>query len=84
MNGVVAAQVVKLGEFARGSRQDVVDTDHAKLSVQVVDHANRAAKSVGADPTHPASQRRSGACLWVDELTGCDMTSSVPELFGEV
>jgi hypothetical protein len=31
MNGVVAAQTVKLGEFACGSRQGVVDTNHAKL-----------------------------------------------------
>ncbi len=84
MNGVVPAQAVKLGEFARGSRQGVVDANHAKLSVQVVDRAYRAAQGVCIDPTHPAGQRRRGTCLWVDELTGCDIASSVPELFGEV
>lgn len=84
MNGVVPAQAVKLGEFARGSRQGVVDANHAKLSVQVVDRADRAAQGVCIDPAHPAGQRRRGTCLWVDELTGCDMASSVPKLFGEV
>ena len=84
MNGVVAAQVVKLGELARGSRQGAVDANHVKLSVQVVDRVNSAAKRVCVDPTHPAGQRRRSACLWIYELTGCDMASSVPELFGEV
>ncbi len=84
MNGVVAAQAVKLGEFAGGSRQGVVDADHAKLSVQVVDGADGAAQGVCIDPTHPAGHRRRGAGLWVYELTGCDISNLVPQLFGEV
>jgi len=84
MNGVVPAQAMKLGEFASGSRQGAVDANHAKLSVQVVDRADRAAQCVCIDSTDPAGQRSRSARLWVDELTGCDMASSVPELFGEV
>jgi hypothetical protein len=84
MNGVVAAQAVKLGEFTRGSRQGVVDADHAKLGVEVVDSPDGAAQRVCIDPAHPVGQRGRGACLWVDEMTGCDMASSVPELLGEV
>jgi hypothetical protein len=84
MNGVVPAQAVKLGKFARESRQGVIDANHAELSVQVVDRVDRAAQGVCVDPTQPAGQRRCGACLWVYELTGCDVASSVPELFGEV
>lgn len=70
MNGVVPAQAVKLGELARGSGQGVVYANHAKLSVEVVDRAGRAAQGVCVDPSHPAGQRRRGACLWVYELTG--------------
>lgn len=84
MNGVVPAKAVKLGEVARGSCQGAVDADHAKLGVQVVDGADCGAQGVCIDPTHPVSQRGSGACLWVDELTGCDMASLVPQLLGEV
>lgn len=84
MNGVVAAQAVKLGELARVSRQGVVDANHAKLSVQVVDGADSALQGVCIDPTHPTGQRRRGACLWVDELTGCNVASLVPQLFRKV
>jgi hypothetical protein len=84
MNGVVAAQSVKLGELASGSRQGAVDADQAKLSVQVVDRADGTAQGVCIDSTDPAGQRRRGACLWVDELTGYNMVGSIPELFGEV
>jgi hypothetical protein len=43
-----------------------------------------AAQSLRIDPTHPAGQGRRSAGLRVDELTGCDVVSSVPELFGEI
>jgi hypothetical protein len=82
MNGVVPAQAVKLGEFAGGSRQGVIDADHAKLSVQAVDGADRASQRVCVDPTHPVAQRCRCAGLRVDELTG-RYVSPVPELFGE-
>lgn len=54
MNGVVPAQAVKLGEFASGLRQGAIDANHAKLSVQVVDRADRAAEGVCIDSTDPA------------------------------
>ena len=74
----------KLGEFARGSRQGVIDANHAQFSVQVVDGAHCTVEGVCIDPTHPAGQRCCGPSLWVDELTGNELASLVPQLFGEV
>jgi hypothetical protein len=84
MNGVVSAQVVKLGKFTRGLRQRAINTNHVKVRVQVVDCADRAAQHVCVDPTHPAGQRGRSACFWVYELTGCYEAGLVPELFGEI
>ena len=84
MNGVVAAQAVKLGELARGSRQGIIDANRAQLSVQVVDGAHCAVEGVCIDSSHPAGQRCRGPCLWVNELTGNELAGLVPQLFGEV